>query len=77
MSALAEDLRQARRLPAPPVARAIRMAAGATQEQVAEQLGVDRVTVARWEAGARRPRLAMRLRYAQLLSELQELAVAN
>jgi DNA-binding transcriptional regulator YiaG len=72
MSELAEEVRAARRLPAPTMARAIRIAADVSQERIAAELGVHRVTVARWEAGARRPRGQLRLRYAGLLAELRE-----
>lgn len=40
----------------------IREAAGLTQQRIADELGVDRVTVARWETGIRRiPKMAERL----------------
>lgn len=42
--------------------RRIRKNLSLTQEQLAERLGVTRVTIARWETGARRiPELAARL----------------
>jgi transcriptional regulator with XRE-family HTH domain len=66
---LLEVLRR-RDLTRPPFAAAIRQAAGATQDDVAEELEVGRVTVARWEAGSRRPRGKLRDRYASLLEEL-------
>ena len=65
---------QAARLPMPPVARAVRQAAGATQSRVAEALGVHRLTVSRWETGERRPRGEMRARYASLLAELAQVS---
>jgi len=71
MMALTEQALKARRLPPPHLARAIRVEAGPTQRQVADALGVNRVTVARWESGQRRPRGEMRARYAELLDELQ------
>lgn len=74
MSALAEQVKQARRLPPPAVARAIRDAAGVSQRQVADELGINRVSVARWELGARTPRGELRLRYVDLLDELREAA---
>jgi DNA-binding transcriptional regulator YiaG len=74
MSELAEDVRAARRLPAPTMARAIRLAADVTQVRIAAELGVHPVTVARWEAGAHRPRGRLRVAYASLLAELQEAA---
>jgi transcriptional regulator with XRE-family HTH domain len=71
---LVDELREAR-LPGPRARRALRIAAGATQEQFGRELGIDRASVARWELGTREPRGQMRLRYAQLLRDLQSLAV--
>jgi transcriptional regulator with XRE-family HTH domain len=39
---------------------------------MANELGVHRVTVARWEAGRRRPRGQLLHAYAQLLDALQQ-----
>ena len=72
MSALIEEIRAAKQLPPPTMARAIRLAADVSQERVAAELGVHRVTVARWEAGTRRPRARLRIAYAELLRQLQE-----
>jgi DNA-binding transcriptional regulator YiaG len=72
MSALAEQVKQARRLPPPAVARAIRDAAEVSQQAVADELHVHRVSVARWELGQRMPRGKLRLRYIDLLDELRE-----
>ena len=63
----------ATRLPTPAMARAIREAAGVSQVRVAEELDVNRLTVARWESGERSPRGANRSRYAALLAELRTL----
>jgi DNA-binding transcriptional regulator YiaG len=71
---LLEKVRTARRLPPPAVAKAIRDAAGVTQQELADELNVNRVTVARWELGERVPRGAMRLAYTELLEELREVA---
>ena len=71
-TALIEQVRAARRLPPPVVARAIRDAAGVTQQQLADELHINRVSLARYECGARRPRGDLRLRYAELLEQLQE-----
>ena len=72
---LVQDVREERRLPPPAMAAAIRRAAGVSQARLAAELGVDRVTVARWErAGAswsRTPRGELRRRYAELLAELE------
>lgn len=38
-----------------------RRAAGLTQQQAADLMGVDRVTVARWETGSQMPVMARRL----------------
>ena len=72
MSGLVEQVRAARRLPPPAVARAIRAAAGVSQQRLADELGVCRVTVARWEIGARTPQGEIRLRYVDLLAQLRE-----
>src|SRR5262249_20476595 len=45
----------------------MRKAAGYTQESLAERLGVDRTTVARWEAGEYSPQPWLRPRIAQAL----------
>ena len=71
MKTITELAIRSRRLPPPTVATAIRRAAGVSQEMVADELGVTRVTVSRWEAGLHRPRGKLRLRYAELLEELQ------
>ena len=73
MSELVEELRRASRLPAPPMRRAIRETAGASQGQVADALHVDRVTVWRWEQGRRTPRGELRDRYVMLLEELRRM----
>jgi len=69
-SQLVESVR-AKRLPPPAVARAILAAAEVSQGNVADELGVHRVTVARWLAGTRTPRGEVRERYARLLRELE------
>jgi transcriptional regulator with XRE-family HTH domain len=63
--------RQARRLPPPDLAKAIRAAAGVSQQRLADELGVHRVSVARWELGQRRPRGRLLHAYADLLDALQ------
>ena len=74
MSKLIQELRRVPRLPAPSMRQAIREAAGASQEQVARELGVHRVSVWRWEKAKRTPRGPLRERYARLLEELQEVS---
>ena len=71
MNKLTEEVLHARRLPPPSVAKAVRREAGVSQGRVASELGVHRVTVARWEMGTRAPRGIIRLAYADLLEELQ------
>jgi len=73
MSGLIDELRE-RRLPPPADARAIRLAAGVSQERLAAELGVHRVTVYRWEFGQRLPRGPQREAYAKLLSALRRVA---
>lgn len=71
MSGLVGEVQAARCLPPPRLAREIRAAAGVSQARLADELGVQRVTVARWETGARRPRGANLLAYVSLLEELR------
>lgn len=68
---LIDEVRRARGLPKPPVAKMIRVAAGVSQQRFADELGVHRLTVHRWEQGLRTPRGEMRARYADLLDALQ------
>lgn len=72
MSGLLEEVRSTRGLPSPALARAIREAAGVSQDRLAEELGVHRVTVARWEAGTRRPQGRRLAAYLSLLDALRE-----
>jgi transcriptional regulator with XRE-family HTH domain len=67
---LVSETRRLARLLAPARATAIRKGAGISQQRLAAELGVHRVTVARWETGVWRPRGAMRQRYADLLAAL-------
>ncbi len=68
---LVREVRAQRHLPGPTLARAIRQAAGVSQERLAQELGVDRVTVTRWETGIRRPRGRRAAAYAELLARLK------
>ncbi len=72
MSGLLADVRTVRALPAPPLAREIRRAAGVSRQRMADELGVHVVTLARWERGTRHPRGATQLAYAHLLAALSE-----
>jgi DNA-binding transcriptional regulator YiaG len=74
--ALADEIKAAKSCPSPHLAKMIRQAAGVTQRRFAAELGVDRVTLARWEAGTMRPRMEMRARWAQTLEDLQRAAAA-
>ncbi len=58
-------------LPPPKERRAVRIAARLHQREVALLLGVDRVTVTRWENGHREPAGELRTRYACLLEQLR------
>lgn len=69
---LIDEVRTARRLPAPALARMIRISAGVSQDRMAKELGVHRVTIARWESGERTPRGLTRVRYAELLEQLHQ-----
>lgn len=53
---LTQRLQARRELPPPPVRRALRKAAGASQADVSEVVGVTRQSVSLWEAGTRTPR---------------------
>lgn len=68
---LVDEVRHLRRMPTPALARAIRESAGLSQARVAEALGVDRVTVTRWETGRRRPRGQIAREYVALIEKLR------
>lgn len=57
-------------LPPPRVRAKLRLAAGLTQQEVAEVVGVKRVAVARWELGQTHPRRPHREVYLHLLNGL-------
>jgi len=71
MSDLVSEVREALGLPAPGVAKAIRVSAGVSQERLAEEIGCHRVTLARYEGGQRAPRGELRVRYARTLRQLE------
>jgi DNA-binding XRE family transcriptional regulator len=79
MSATLEDLTQrleARRsLPPPKVRRALRLAAGASQADVGEVVGVTRQSVSLWEVGSRTPRGQNLEAYLDVLRALRVLAL--
>ncbi|NRG40374.1 helix-turn-helix transcriptional regulator [Rathayibacter sp. VKM Ac-2835] len=60
-------------LPPPPLARAIREAAGLSQARMAVALDVTPITICRWEGGTRTPRRQHLVAYAALLRELQRI----
>lgn len=64
--------RRERELPDPATRGSIRRRANLTQRQLAEALGVTRVTVARWEIGTRTPRGDLLDDYLEALQELVE-----
>lgn len=72
MTGLLGEVRSRRGLPPPWLAKRIRVEAGVSQARLAEELGVQRVTVARWEAGTRRPRQPLAQQYSDLLAQLQK-----
>ncbi|MFG2394588.1 helix-turn-helix domain-containing protein [Streptomyces lavendulae] len=59
-------------LPPPRVRAQLRLAAGLTQKDVADVVGVKRVAVARWESGEAHPRRPHRDVYLHLLKGLAE-----
>ncbi len=59
-------------LPPPRVRQQLRLAAGLTQQEVAEAVGVKRLAVARWELGQTHPRRPHRKAYVHLLKRLAE-----
>ncbi|MDJ0385013.1 helix-turn-helix domain-containing protein [Streptomyces sp. G-G2] len=59
-------------LPPPHVRQQLRLAAGLTQLEVAEAVGVKRLAVARWELGETFPRRPHRAIYKHFLKRLAE-----
>ncbi|MER0429296.1 helix-turn-helix domain-containing protein [Streptomyces microflavus] len=59
-------------LPPPHVRQQLRLAAGLTQLEVAEAVGVKRLAVARWELGESYPRRPHRAVYKHFLKRLAE-----
>lgn len=73
-ASLLDEVGVRRSLPPPQRRKAIREAAGVSQERLAQELDVHRVTVARWEHGSRSPRGELLARYVRLLDQLQAVA---
>lgn len=75
---LAERLRadrvEAVRLPSPRRRRAVREAAGASLRACAEAIGVDPMTLLRWERGTTVPRPDHAVAYRRLLDALEGVA---
>ena len=71
-----EDLlsskRRRRELPPPAVRRLLRERRDLTQLDIARILGVDRVSVSRYEAGTREPRGEVLERYLEVLDRLAQ-----
>ncbi len=65
-----EGARLARRLPPAAVRRHLRERAGLVQDDLARAVGVNRVTICRWETGARTPRGEVLRRYVEILDRL-------
>ena len=55
----------------PALARALRLEAKVSQEEVGAELGVDKSTVSKWETGDRIPRGRLADRYVDLLARLE------
>ena len=72
MSALLEEVRESLALPGPDIRRQIREAAGVSQDRLAAELGVHKLTVHRWESGTRTPQGDLRRAYGRLLAELDQ-----
>jgi DNA-binding transcriptional regulator YiaG len=68
------DRLRANRLPPPAERRAIRLRAHASLDDVAKALGVEKMTVSRWERGIARPWPQHRAAYICLLQALSEIA---
>jgi HTH-type transcriptional regulator/antitoxin MqsA len=67
VNALLDDV-----LPTPRARQQLRLAAGLTQQEVADAVGVKRLAVARWELGQTQPRRPHRAAYIHLLKRLAE-----
>lgn len=69
-TALADKVR-ASKLPPPEERARIRRAARATLRDFADVLGVNAMTVCRWEAGSVQPRLEHAIAYRRLLDQIR------
>lgn len=59
-------------LPEPAERRSLREAAGVSQQELADALGVTRAAISHWETGTRSPRGELRRRYVSAIRVLQE-----
>lgn len=73
---ISTEVRAKRRMPSPTMARELRRAAGLSQGRLAKELGVTRVTVARWELGTRSPRGELLIAYVELLDTIRAASAA-
>lgn len=73
MTTVLDKAKALRELPSPSARRAIRVAAGLTEADIATAVGVHRATVARWELGERSPSAAHLHVYVALLRDLRSL----
>ncbi|MEV6752384.1 helix-turn-helix transcriptional regulator [Streptomyces sp. NPDC051214] len=65
-------LRVRTELPSPEERRSLRTAAGLSQQDVAEVLGVTRAAIGHWETGSRSPRGRLLIDYVDALRALRE-----
>lgn len=72
MNNLAELVKARRDLPVPKMRRALREAAGVSQDAIAIAVGVHRMTVNRWESGRCEPTPAHVVAYAAIMRALQD-----
>lgn len=68
---LAQKVRAKRELPPPEERRAIRIAAGVSQEDIAKELGLSRAAISRWETDKRTPQDEHLLGYVKILRTLR------
>jgi len=70
MNTLIEKVRAKRSFPPPEARRNLRQRAGLTQHDIAAAIGVDRASVARYEAGTRGPSGEVLRKYSAVLDAL-------
>lgn len=70
MNALLEEVRTAKRLRSPQVAKAIRLGAGVSLRRLAIEVGVSPAALLAWEEGRYKPRGSNRVIYIDLLEAL-------